>query len=119
MSVLSLEYAATGPDRFLSTNAGIGFLIARSHRIIPSKGDEFREIFLVPGGRYLVTLADISLAIWDLGIPGYPLPEGRTNTPISTIPLPIPVAQSVTFMKVHPSEDGKGLTILLNSREEK
>jgi hypothetical protein len=117
MSVLSLEYAATGPDRFLRTKAGrSGFLIARSHRIIPSKGNEFRQIYLVPGGRYLVTLAAISLAVWDLGIPGYPLAEARTNTPISTIP--IPVAQSDARMNIHPSEDGKGLTILLNYGEE-
>ncbi len=118
MSVLALEYAATGPDRFLCKKAGrSGFLIARSHRIIPSKGDEFSGIFLVPGGRYLVTLATISLAVWDLGIPGYPLTKARTNTPISTIP--IPVAQSDALMNVHPTEDGNGLIILLNSGEEK
>jgi hypothetical protein len=118
MSILSLEYAATGPDRFLCTKAGrSGFLIPRSHRIIPSNGNEFSEIFLVPGGRYLVTLADTSLAVWDLGIPGYPLTEARTSTPISTIP--IPVAQSDALMNVHPSEDGKGITISLNSGVEK
>jgi hypothetical protein len=53
MSVLALEYATTGSARFPGKKAGsYGFLVARSHRIIPSEGYEFREIFLVPGGRY-------------------------------------------------------------------
>jgi hypothetical protein len=115
MSQAALEYAATGPERFLRVGANYNLPDPRSHHMIRREHVDFVEIFLVPGGRYLVTIDSTTVAVWDLGVPGLSSTITQNNTttePISA--LPIHPDFWFAILLVHPTEDGRGLTIFIN-----
>lgn len=112
MSLSALEYAATGPERFLRTAINGNLLEPRSHLIIERDNVGFRGIFLVPGGRYLVTVDFTRVAVWDLGIPGCPSTAPQSTKPVSS--LPALREFHLAILLVHPTEDGRGLTIFIN-----
>ena len=113
MSQSALEYAATGPDRFLRAATNCNLPDPRSHHIIRRKHHEFFEIYIVPGGRYLVTADSTTIAVWDLGIPGLSSKFSQITTqPISV--LPRHPEFWVAILLVHPTDDGQGLTIFID-----
>jgi len=111
MSQPALEYAATGPERFLRSAAKSILPKPRSHLTIQNDHLQPIEVFLVPGGRYLVTVSLSTVAVWDLGIPGYESTITQGMKPISTHPTNI---TRVGILLIHPTDDGRGLTILVN-----
>ena len=84
MSDLEIENAAMRPRRWIELcsvyekqilNDPAGILRPRSTRIIDDlfvtagdeDGDEIPQIFITPGGRYLVSYSDVNISILDLG----------------------------------------------------
>jgi len=112
MSQSALEYAATGPERFLRSAAKSSLPRPRSHLTIQNDHAQLIEVFLVPGGRYLVTVNLTTVAVWDLGIPGYESTITPGMKPISTQPTHPNFRVGVLLF--HPTDDGQGLTILIN-----
>ncbi|KAF8167199.1 hypothetical protein B0H34DRAFT_669698 [Crassisporium funariophilum] len=113
MSLLELESAAMGPARFTAAirKAHINRLaVLPSHLIhAPLRSPEFvsvscKNIFLIPGGRYLVTLYLGYLEIWDLGKPGL-------REPISQLMTIHRITTSCEYFIVHPSRGGQGVRI--------
>ncbi|TRM70485.1 hypothetical protein BD626DRAFT_29524 [Schizophyllum amplum] len=97
MSLTMLEHTATAPSRFLHLlrkhdTAGGGphgtlYPMARQSLtlrlpmrpgMVPVKGDHFKDMLLVPGGRFLLATSQKHFHIWDLGENAYrgikPLP---------------------------------------------
>ncbi|KAJ2926394.1 hypothetical protein H1R20_g10700, partial [Candolleomyces eurysporus] len=119
MSLLELEHAALSPHRFVkSIKAAENINPAHPHqnRSIPRRGradpnsnEIRRELFLIPGGRFLLSSEGRSgVCLWDLGynarIPINPFP-------IATLDLPGSSLKSVV-----PSEGGKELLLAVTSR---
>jgi hypothetical protein len=111
MSDLELERAAMGPHRWIElcgafqmqhSNDTSEMLPPRTTRIIRDKDDMFDEIFIVPGGRYLVTVG-YSVSVWDLGY-------------VSTVDCKLVASAgrgiSFDFCMVQATPDGKGLVII-------
>ena len=109
MSLLELEYAAMGPERWVATVAR-----AHSQKLIflpPYKIQTFRppgylsslcsKIYLIPGGRYLLTLCrGVGIAIWDL------LNTSKSPTePLATISGPC------QYFIASPTSDGLGIRV--------
>jgi len=109
MSLLELEYAAMGPERWIAAMAD-----AHSQKLTllpPYKAHElFRppgyfsrfchKIFLIPGGRYLLTLCREIVAIWDL------LDTSKSPTePLATI------SGSCQYFTANPTSDRLGIRV--------
>jgi len=113
MSLLHLEYAAMGPEmwcRFCNTDSGAAR--SKKPRAVRSVKASVlvHEVFLVPGGRYLVMTSDTQLSVWDLGVPW-----SLNSTSTSAIEKPIAterIAQRYGLL-VHSTSDGKGLIIFI------
>ena len=119
MSDMELEKAAMGPRRWIQLcgafnkhrhNNPDARLWPRASRIINySSATEVNDLFIVPGGRYLLSFSPDSITVWDLwytSSANYKIiasvePEGRCGPCI-----------------VQPTPDGTGLTILSSKREE-
>lgn len=71
MSVIDLERAVSAPTRWLNqvmrSNADTIRSSRRMRTITPLESRHFYGVFLVPGGRFLVTFSDTDLCVWDLG----------------------------------------------------
>jgi len=71
MSVIDLEQAVSAPTRWLnqvmSSNADTIRSSRRMRTITPLENPHFYAVFLVPGGRFLVTFSETDVCVWDLG----------------------------------------------------
>ena len=108
MSDLELEQAAMAPRRWIElcgafrkqhSNDSSARLHPRTTRIIKHATD---SLFIVPGGRYLVT-AGYSISVWDLGY-------------VSTVDCKLVASAELEdvceLCMVQTTSDGKGLIIL-------
>ena len=114
MSDVELERAALGPRRWIELSGASQkqrdfseMLHPRKIRAMPVVEDEEGErVFIVPGGRYLVT-AGRNLSIWDLGY-------------VSTVDCKLVASVDLEgychFFEVQVTSDGKGLVILISYR---
>lgn len=109
MSRLELEYAAMGPERLVAAmtkahSQQLTFL-PPSKVHMPLRPSTFlsslcTQIFLVPGGRYLLTLCRGVIAIWDL------LNTSEFPTePLATVP------GYSQYFTANPSSDGLGIRL--------
>ena len=117
MSNLELEKAAMAPRRWIELcgafekqhfNETSAMLCPRATRIVkdllPTEDDYYDiEIFIVPGGRYLVKLSQDGISVLDLGY--------TSSADCKLIASVGPEGGSTTCM-VQATEDGMGLIIL-------
>ena len=112
MSDLDLERAAMGPRRWIElcrpfqkqqSNDSSEMLHPRTIRIIKNAAD---SLFIVPGGRYLVT-AGCGLFVWDLGY---------VSTVDCKLVASVGLGDYFDFCMVQTTPDGKGLVILTSYR---
>ena len=125
MPLLELEHAATGPSRFIShvRNTSTGGRIkaytkhdlSTSPRVLdnPHNDDEqILHVYLIPGGRFLISHHVRQLRIWDIGTPG---------TIWGPTPSPSPLATLNRYCKnayaAHSTRDGDGLIILASTSD--
>ena len=108
MSDLELERAAMAPRRWIElcnafqkqySDDSSEILHPRSTRFITGKA---QSIFIVPGGRYLVT-ADKGLFVWDLGY---------DSTVNCKLVASVRLEDVLEPFEVQTTPDGKGLVIL-------
>lgn len=126
MSLKELENAALGPYKWRSVAARLYSdaqeLPAHSHMFSPTTSDssavddgepgeeddyDLRSVFLVPGGRYLVTFAWRWIAVWDLGFSPY---RGRGS--FTKVIARTKVKLHSKYL-VHASPDGRALRVLI------
>ncbi|KAF8189349.1 hypothetical protein BJ912DRAFT_379127 [Pholiota molesta] len=125
MSIPELEYAASTPERwnrYIRKHKGEkDFTPSPLMRTLLNPDDYWHpsnlahsltfaileQLYLVPGGRFLVTLSQSRIYVWDLGIAGITEPKSE---PISEIP-----SQGQWF-STHPSLDGEGLRIITSDQ---
>ena len=108
MSDLELERVAMAPFRWIKlcsafqkqhSNDFSETLRPRATRVIK---DRVRSLFIVPGGRYLVTAGN-SICVWDLGY---------VSTVDCKLVASVGSEDNFYFCKVQATPDGKGLVIL-------
>jgi len=114
MGLLDLEYASMGVTRWKKLvsdtgNAGKGPLSAFRVRTIRTDNDILSaQLYLIPGGRFLLMLHAGSLLIWDLlNIPEASDPADMDRQPMATVDS----FQCSSFM-AHPTPDGSGIIII-------
>ena len=122
MSPLELEYAATGTQRLYKSikDRGSTPLAPLSARVLRPPDainiklrhgfpGNFRETYLTPGGRFLVTMSWNWMAVWDLAI-DFQSDEAIQNVqPIAVVPV------LFRWMSlVHPTPDQHGLRIFIS-----
>lgn len=128
MSLTELERAATAPRRWIALSSSNHknhdkFLPSRTTKLIKNpissmnlRGvlgpSQLGDLYLVPGGRYLVTIGldCCSLGIWDLDYH----PDHDMNMAWDGEPLKM-WATTVNYVekyRVHPTPDGLGIRIL-------
>jgi hypothetical protein len=119
MTLLELEYAATGPDRLLNILKAPSHdtepLTPITHRRLANinlNWSEFCDVYIVPGGRYLVAVTTTNLSVWDLSMCGnseilamYDF-QAELELPSTSFHLPL----------VHATPDGRGILILTRCR---
>jgi len=113
MSVAQLERAATAPSRLIALSfskdrTNDGLLPRRSTRMIrypPSISYCSPNMYLIPGGRYLVAAGMGCLNVFDLSSEG-------TQTKMWTTTL-----EYTDDFVVHPTPDGQGIRILITTYE--
>ena len=112
MSDLELERAAMAPHRWIElcgafqmqhSNDVSEMLRPRTTRIIE---DSIVSLFIVPGGRYMVT-AGSGLLVWDLGY---------VSTVECKLVASVGLEDVFEFLMVQATPDGKGLVILSTYR---
>lgn len=109
MCVTDLERAVFAPTRWLDhvmrNNMKARGCCART--ITPSENPYFQGVYLVPGGRFLITFSEADLCVWDLG---YSSSTILKNTPIAS-------ASHIfnDIFAVVPTADGLGLRIFANT----
>lgn len=127
MSLKELESAALAPYKWRSVAARAyphtQELPAHSHLFSPMASDssatddgepgeeddyDLRSVFLVPGGRYLVTFAWRWIAVWDLGFSPY---RGRGS--FTKVIARAKVKLHSKYL-VHASPDGRALRVLIS-----
>ena len=125
MPLLELEHTATGPSRFISQvrNPSPGGMIkayskhhlSTSLHVLdnPHNDDEdISHIYLIPGGRFLISHHVRQLRMWDIGPPG-------TNWGLT--PFLSPLAILNRYCKnayvAHSTRDGEGLIILASTSD--
>lgn len=110
MSLLELEYAVMGPERWLATiSKAHSQKLALLHPYQAHKS--FRpsiylsahctKIFLIPGGRYLLTLCGGLVAMWDLDV------SGSSTKPLAT------VSGHCQYFTANPSSNGLGIRVCI------
>ena len=108
MSDLELERAAMGPHRWIElcgtfrmqhSNDTSKILRPQKTRIIK---DMINELYIVPGGRYLVTAGN-GIFVWDLGY---------ASTVDCKLVASVGQGRDFEFCMVQATPDGKGLVIL-------
>ena len=113
MSDLELERAAIAPRRWIELCASGAFQKEHSNefsemlrprtRIIK---DTVKSVFIVPGGRYLVTAGN-GLSVWDLGY---------VSTVECKLVASVGLGDDFEFCVAQAAPDGKGLVILSSHR---
>jgi hypothetical protein len=120
MSIPQLEYAAPNPERwsryirkhaeekdFTPPSLTRSLQFGRDfwhERDVPNMPDDMKHLYLVPGGRFLITLMQCHMIhVWDLGIVGIAEPKAGPIAEISS--------KGIWFF-THPSPDGEGLRII-------
>ena len=110
MSDLELERAAMGPHRWIElcgafqmkhSNDTSEMLCPRTTRIIR---DMINELYIVPGGRYLVTAGN-GLFVWDLGYASEAAADCKLIASVGE-------GRDFEFCMVQATPDGKGMVIL-------
>lgn len=128
MTLAELEYATMAPFKWLAVAARESdspeALAGRSRFLSPvpsetdaSESDEMPEeddfdvrwLFLVPGGRFLITFSWRWIIVWDLGFSPY-RSRGALSKAIARTKVPLH-----SLYLVHASPDGQGLYILISS----
>ena len=113
-SDLELERAAVAPRRWIElcgafqkhpNEVGAGIPYPRTTRFIKVADDQ-SHLFIVPGGRYLVSAGD-GLFVWDLGY----VPTAECKLVAS-----VGVGSDFMFCKVQGTADGMGLVLLTSCR---
>ncbi|KAJ3514977.1 hypothetical protein NLJ89_g2055 [Agrocybe chaxingu] len=117
MSLLELEYAATAPRRWISLPECSNpkeFLppYTTPRQVLIDLGNQepgiITSLYLIPGGRYLVTFAWNWIGVWDLGM--------TLSTCVEDFqPLAIVPVRYDSMFLVHPTPDGRGFRIYLSS----
>ena len=115
MSDLELERAAMAPRRWIElfsafqkqrSNDYSETLHPRTTRVIKDTDHTVNSLFIVPGGRYLVTVC-LGVVVWDLGC-------------VSTVDCKLVASTGpedyLGFCMVQATPDGKGLIILSSMR---
>ncbi|KAF9531252.1 hypothetical protein CPB83DRAFT_131330 [Crepidotus variabilis] len=126
MSIRDFEHATTMPRRFLQThlrkpspdNARIikpsskHYIDFLDEEIYRGKGFEkdIIRLYLIPGGRYLLTHHSHSIHMWDLGLPGDPRGVPK-KLPLGSIDLHEQGANGAPGLTPHPTRDGKGILL--------
>ena len=111
MSDLELERAAMAPRRWTEL-CGSGMFLGRrvSKMLHPRtriiKDDKVKSLFIIPGGRFLVTAGN-SLSVWDLGY--VPTVECKLVASAG-------LGDDFEFCVAQATPDGKGLVILASYR---
>ncbi|KAH8833054.1 hypothetical protein DL96DRAFT_703476 [Flagelloscypha sp. PMI_526] len=90
MSPEQLEYAASCHVRFRGLSKA--FFSHPGHEQIPLSGivrtinwpTPFRALHIIPGGRYLITMTETTLQLWDLGF-GFHIPDFASLQPVASM----------------------------------
>ena len=126
MTLLQLEHAATGPSRFIShvrNPSPSGMIKAYSEKPLSTilrvldnshikDGGEILHVYLIPGGRFLITHHVSELHMWDIGIPGTFWAPWPSIAPLATLNRYCKNAYAA-----HSTRDGEGLIILASTRD--
>ena len=125
MSDAELERAATAPSRWIALSS----LQVRKKELPPlcatrvikspialmcfeypglSPEDILVDMYLVPGGRYLVARSPHCLCVWDLGY----VSDGDMSSDRKPTKIWATTVESMGLFFVHPTPDGLGLRIL-------
>lgn len=111
MSVIDLEQAVSAPTRWLNQVMSSNADTIRSSRdmitITPLENPHFFGVFLVPGGRFLVTFSEIDVCVWDLGYSSSAILKGA---PLASAPC-VPNHE----FAVVPTTDELGLWICVSA----
>jgi hypothetical protein len=116
MSDLELERAAIAPHRWIEFCGAFQrhhsvdsseVLHPRTTRIIKDTVDTVNSLFIVPGGRYLVTAGCNGLSVWDLGY---------VSTVDCKLLASVGLEDQYDLYMVQATSDGKGLVILTSYR---
>ncbi|KAF9001150.1 hypothetical protein BDQ17DRAFT_1358847 [Cyathus striatus] len=115
MGVSKLKSAVTGPHRFLSAleskepGSKLKVVTTKTLRLGPEFGrDRIKDIFLVPGGRFLLVVFMHKLALWDLSI------ISENPQPVASSTTRIQISDSSSHV-VSTTIDGLGLRILFST----
>ena len=119
MSDLEIEKAAMGPRRWIELCSALekqdhndnGVTLRPRATRIAYDSNEFHDdidLFIVPGGRYLVTRSPKSISILDLGCT-----SSSDCKLIALVELPVDSDDEYEDFGVHATPDGMGLTIFL------
>ncbi|KAF8156055.1 hypothetical protein B0H34DRAFT_715972 [Crassisporium funariophilum] len=125
MSISQLEHAATAPRRFITSTIrhsekyGTSEIRPSYHiqYIAPSVSPELvapRALYLVPGGRYLISVGRHWMAVWDLSCTS-DLDAGSTDIGRQ---LAVRVVNYDRLFLVHSTPDGLGLRIFILGTDE-
>ncbi|KAF8156018.1 hypothetical protein B0H34DRAFT_715829 [Crassisporium funariophilum] len=126
MSYAELAMAATAPKRWVTTSSSqrlnadetlLNFEM-RSLRDHPACTPlpldfefwDIKDVYLVPGGRYMVTFAQEWIAVWDLGVPSIGAKSANGKL------IGIAPADVADEYRVHATPDGLGLRIFTETR---
>ncbi|KAG6908182.1 hypothetical protein DXG01_005835 [Tephrocybe rancida] len=108
MALKALEHAALAPYRFpcleMNDDNWIPPLSTRLLRDIRPDFGHFKGLFLVPGGRFLVTRTSSSTSIWDLGASSYSFISLGSLASLNG---------SYDMFDCLPTQDGTGLLLFL------
>jgi hypothetical protein len=121
MSIPELEHAASNPERWSryirKHEEENDFTPPSLMRTLQFPDDLWKQrtfpriieqLYLVPGGRFLVTLLQGHIHIWDLGIVGIAEPKSEPIAEISS---------KGQWFSTHPSLDGEGLRIITSRQD--
>jgi hypothetical protein len=115
MSVAELERAATAPRRWIALSSSEkrnkdGVLPNRMARPLKNlQGRRYHELYLVPGGRYLVACDLVYLSVWDLGF------VSDKDPFLQTTQVWVTARKNISGFLVNPTPDGMGIRILAYS----
>jgi hypothetical protein len=111
--LLELEYASMGATRWKKfvSNAGNSGEESIRRTMLLGNNTSSAELYLIPGGRFLLMLDAETLSIWDLlDCHETICPVDKEREPIAIVNLPLPNCNSFT---THRTPDGSGIRIVI------
>ena len=113
MSIVELERAATAPRRWIALSSSKK---RNKDGVLPSRITQplenlhcSRQLYLVPGGRYLVACDWSYIGVWDLGF------VSDKDPLLQTTKVWVTAADHIVGFLVNPTPDGLGIRILTYS----